>query len=470
MIVSRIFKARILRAARLIISVAVFAAPRLCLAQDNRTDDPPDPPRTAQTIGTSGTSGTTGPSGATGTTGTTGTSGAAQPIGATSPTPVGGMFTEPRLITKSIRFAVDKFEGRDQKKDGWYPEFSNMITGAGWISVGPGYRHYMWDKEAFFDASAAASWHLYTMAQTRFEAPDVTKHHISLGTQVMWQDQTQINYFGIGPDSLEADKSQYQLKSTDAVGYASIRPATSWTIGAEAGYLFSPKVSSPSGTFKPNLPTTIEEFPLDPAVDLPSQPAYIHGEAAITGDTRDYRGHPTRGGLYRLVATMYADQDTGVFSFRQYQAEAAQLIRLGGPNWILALHGWVVASEVSGGDEVPFYFLPSLGGATSLRSFSNYRFHDQNSALVNVESRWAVFTHVDFAVFADAGNVAPVFRDLNLDHTSVGAGLRLHAERTTFARLDAGYGSEGWHVFFRTSDLFRFSRITRRVAGIPFVP
>lgn len=445
----RVDRAQILRAARLVISVAVFAVPRLCQAQDNRTDDPPDFTGATQSSGKSGT-------------------GAA--IGATSPTPVGGLFMEPRLITKSIRLAVDKFEGTDQGKDGWYPEFSNMITGAGWVSVGPGYRHYMWNKEAFYDASAAVSWHLYTMAQTRLEAPDLTKHHVTVGSQVMWQDQTQINYFGIGPDSLEADKSQYQLKSTDAVGYASFRPATSWTIGAEAGYLFSPKVSSPTGTFKPNLPTTIEEFPQDPAVDLPSQPPYIHGEAAITGDTRDYRGHPTRGGLYRAAVTTYSDQDTGIFSFRQYQAEAAHFTQLGGPNWVLALHGWVVTSDVSSGHEVPFYFLPSLGGATSLRSFSNYRFHDQNSALVNVESRWAIFTHVDAAVFLDAGNVAPAFRDLNLDQTSVGAGLRLHAERTTFARLDVGHGSEGWHVFFRTSDMFRFSRITRRVAGIPFVP
>ena len=254
------------------------------------------------------------------------------------------------------------------------------------------------------------------------------------------------------------------------MGYASIRPWHSWTLGGEAGYLFSPTVSDPSGTFKPNVPTTIEEFPQDPGVGVPDQPNYIHAEVSFAGDTRDYRGHPTRGGLYRAVVTQFSDQDTGLFTFRQYEAEAARFVPLKGPDWILVLHGWLVASDVPTGHEVPFYFLPSLGGSTSLRGFSNYRFHDQNSALVNAESRWALFQHVDIAAFVDAGNVAGTFSDLNINHTDVGGGLRLHAEHSTFARLDVAYGAEGWHVYFRTSDVFRLSRITRRVVGIPFVP
>jgi hypothetical protein len=445
MIGKGIDRARILLSARCVIAVAVLAVPRLCLAQDNRTDDPPEFAPAAQ-------------------------GGGGGPVAATTQTPLGGLFTEPRLITKSIRFAVDKFEGKDKRESGWYPEFSNMITGAGWVSVGPGYRQWLWNKKAFYDASAAVSWHLYTMAQTRFEAPDLGKHHGVLGTQVMWQDETQINFFGVGPDSLESQKSQNQMRSTDAVGYASFRPWQSWTLGGEAGYLFSPNVSDPTGTFKPNVPTTIEEFPQVPGVTPSDQPNYIHAEAAFTGDTRDYRGHPTRGGLYRIAATQYSAQDTSLFTFRQYQAEALQLIRLKGPDWVLGLHGWVVASDVPTDHEVPFYFLPSLGGATSLRSFSNYRFHDQNLALVNAESRWALYQHVDFTAFVDAGNVAGSFSDLNIDHTSVGVGLMLHAEKSTFARLDVAHGSEGWHVYFRTSDLFRYARITRRVVGIPFVP
>jgi hypothetical protein len=87
-----------------------------------------------------------------------------------------------------------------------------------------------------------------------------------------------------------------------------------------------------------------------------------------------------------------------------------------------------------------------------------------------VESRWTVYTHLDTAVFFDAGNVAPRFADLNLDKTAIGGGLRLHTDTATFARLDAAHGAEGWMLVFRTSEPFRLSRLTRRVAAIPFVP
>jgi surface antigen Omp85-like protein len=442
MAVTTMHSAQMLQVVRLVIAMCVVAFPHLCAAQDDRSDDPPDFAPVSQSGGAAG---------------------------ATSATPMVGLFTEPKVISHAISLAVDKFEGQGKNNSGWYLELSNMITGSGWISLGPGYRKYVWNKEAYVDASGAVSWHLYTMAQTRFEAPDLTARHVMLGAQVMWQDQTQINYFGIGPNSPEI-QSQYRLRSTDMVGYGSFRPWGPWTLSAEAGYLISPQLSTPSGTFKPSVPPTQEAFPFDPGTQLADQPSYVHGQAAFTGDTRDYRGHPTRGGLYRLSVDTYNDQDTGTFTFRQYQAEALQFVRLGGPNWILALHGWVVNSDVSSDHQVPFYFQPSVGGATSLRSFDSYRYHDLNSALANIESRWAVYPHVDLAVFVDAGNVAPIFDQLNVDHTSVGAGVRFHTQRTSFARVDVAHGSEGWQCVFRTSDFFRFARITRRVADIPFVP
>jgi outer membrane protein assembly factor BamA len=136
----------------------------------------------------------------------------------------------------------------------------------------------------------------------------------------------------------------------------------------------------------------------------------------------------------------------------------------------LALHGWTVWSDVAPGRSVPFYLLPSLGGNNTLRSYPDYRFHDLNAAVLNAESRWALFTHVDVALFVDAGNVGPQFQDLNFDKRSYGGGIRLHTDRATFARLDVAQGAEGWRVVFRTSDPFRIARLTRRVAAVPFVP
>ena len=81
-----------------------------------------------------------------------------------------------------------------------------------------------------------------------------------------------------------------------------------------------------------------------------------------------------------------------------------------------------------------------------------------------------MMTHVDAAVFFDAGNIAPRLGDLSLDKRSYGAGVRLHTRRQTFARLDIARGGEGWRFVFRLTDPLDLSRLSRRTAAVPFVP
>jgi len=382
-----------------------------------------------------------------------------------------GLFAEPRVLNDAITRAFNRFGDTGSPNNGFYLELSNMITGSGWLSIGPGYRRSIAGGAGFVDMSAAVSWRAYNMMQGRLEFPDLADKHLAIGSQVMWQDQTQINYFGIGSSSSESDKSQYRMQSIDSVAYLAIKPVPSLSFGGEYGFLRRPDVMVPGGTFKLLLPPTEEAFPGDPGVSDAFQPNYLHGELSITSDTRDHRSRPTSGGVYRAAWTDFVDQSSSsdTFNFRQLEAEGAQFIPMM-DNWVIALHGWVVTSDVPHGHDVPFYLLPSLGGQNSLRSYSDYRFHDRALALVNAESRWTLFAHMDAAAFIDAGNVAPEFRDLNLNKTSYGGGLRFHTEKATFARVDAAYGAEGWRVIFRTSDPLRLSRLTRRVAAVPFVP
>ncbi len=430
--------------ARLCMTAVLIAVPLMAHAQDDRIDDPPDPPELLQGGGGSGSS----PHSSAG----------------------GALFAEPKIVTLAIDSAIESLGDSVKPSNGFYPELSNMITGSGFVSLGPGYRRQVFNRRAFVDTSAAASWHWYKMAQARLEFPDLASHRVTAGVQGMWQDETQVNYFGIGSNAPKANESQYRLQSTDIVGYASVRPVTSLSIGGELGWLGRPDIMTPGGTFRRDVPTTESLFPTDPGSALPFQPNLVHSEASLTADTRDNRSRPTRGSVYRAAVTDYNDQSTNAFSFREFEAEGLQFVRLRGPSWILAAHGWAVATDVPSGHVIPFYLLPSLGGNNTLRSFSDYRFHDRNLLLVNVESRWAIFTHVDAALFVDAGNVAPAFRDVNLDKRSYGGGIRFHTARATFARFDVAHGAEGWTAVIRTSDPFRLARLTRRVAGIPFVP
>jgi outer membrane protein assembly factor BamA len=175
------------------------------------------------------------------------------------------------------------------------------------------------------------------------------------------------------------------------------------------------------------------------------------------------------GLLLRGAASHYEDRNTGAFTHRRYEGEVAGFIPMAGERVVLALHSWVVSTPRQN-DTVPFYLLPSLGGSNTLRSFTDYRFHDRNMLAANAELRIAMMTHVDLAMFADAGNVAPQIGDLDLDKRSYGAGLRFHTRRQTFARIDIAHGSEGWKYLFRLNDPLSLSRLQRRAAAVPFVP
>ena len=395
-----------------------------------------------------------------------------QPAGSRDPAPTtavpSGLLAEPRIISRGIDLAAGARDRGNAPTDGFYPELGNLITGDGWISAGPGYRHRLFGGHALVDGSAAISWRAYKMARGRFELPGLARGRVAVGSEVRWEDYTQVNYFGIGTNSLESDRSEYRLKTVDVVGYASVKPTEWLSIGGRFGLLKQPTLSSAAGPFDRGFQNALQAFPLDPGVGDPTR--YLHGDASIAVDTRDHPEYPAYGGLYRAAAAQYSDRQTGQFSFRRYEVEGAQFIPFMDRKWVLALHGWGVFSDTSSNDQVPFYLLPSLGGHDTLRGYYDFRFHDRNLLVANVESRWALFSGVDIAAFADAGNVAARVGDLNIDKRSYGLGIRAHSRTSTLARIDVGHSTEGWRFFVKLNDPFGFSRLSRKAADVPFVP
>src|SRR5262249_61314418 len=65
-----------------------------------------------------------------------------------------GLFDEPNPIRHAVN-ATDNFVSDHDPADGVYAELGNMITGSGWISAGPGYRHHILGERAVIDPSAA---------------------------------------------------------------------------------------------------------------------------------------------------------------------------------------------------------------------------------------------------------------------------------------------------------------------------
>lgn len=379
-----------------------------------------------------------------------------------------GLVAEPLAVKRAVVFS-DRQLGKGDLTNGPYVKSWSMIPGGGWISGGLGYRHWYSEDRVFLDASAAISLHGYKTAEARVELPRLARSRVLLGSQVRWQDLTQVPFFGEGPDALESNVSEYRLKSKELAGYATFRPAQWIDIDARIGWL-KPSILPRAGFFLRDRPDTAEMLPGNIAYAISEQPSFTYTSAAISADTRDYPGHPTRGAFLRAAATHYSDRETNLFSFRQYEAEAERFVPLADSRVVIALHGWLIGSDTADGQSMPFYLQPGLGGHNSLRGYADYRFHDRNLLLVNAEARIAMMTHVDAAMFVDAGNVAPRLGDVNLAKRSYGAGLRLHSRRQTYARVDLARSDEGWRFMVRLSDPLNLARVSKRTAAVPFVP
>src|SRR5262249_6764102 len=155
----------------------------------------------------------------------------------------------PHIFTKGLDIAT-QLSGdyiNAPPKDGFYPEFGNMVTGEGFISAGPGYRRHFFGDRAFVDGSAAVSVRSYKQAQVRFEAPSLAKDRFTVGSQVKWLDYTQVDFFGIGSNTLQRTHSEYRLKDTDWVGYGAYRPWTWFSVGGNFGWLTRPSILGPEG-------------------------------------------------------------------------------------------------------------------------------------------------------------------------------------------------------------------------------
>lgn len=357
-----------------------------------------------------------------------------------------GFVVEPGWMQRVAIFA-DRQLGGGGTTNGFYVNSKSPVPGAGWLTLGPGYRRWYHRDSVLVDGSGGVSWRGYKIAQARVELPKLLRSRLTLGAQYRYQDFREVKTFGEGPDTLASDLSRYHLRSQNIVGYATVRPVRWLALGGQLGWV------------QPSIRT-------DPG----DEPGYAHAEVSLMADTRDFPDHPTRGGVWRVAASRFTERDRGDSSFDRLESEMAGFIPFAGSRIVLAVRGWLVATDTDAGQTVPFYLQPSLGGSDSLRSFSDYRFRDRHMLLGNAELRLALMTHVDLAAFVDAGNVAARLEDLDLNKRSYGAGLRLHTRRETFIRIDVARGSEGWRTMFRLSELLNLSRLARHQTPAPFVP
>jgi outer membrane protein assembly factor BamA len=176
---------------------------------------------------------------------------------------------------------------------------------------------------------------------------------------------------------------------------------------------------------------------------LGARTTYLHTQGTIGLDWRTSPGYSRRGVYLGATLHDYNDRD-GDFGFQMVQYEAIQHIPILRETWVLSFHQRVQTSSEKDGQQTPFFMLPALGGGSSLRGYSSWRFRDQHSLLLQAEWRIMINRYLDLAFFYDAGKVAARTKDLDLDdlHDDYGFGFRLHGPFATPLRIELSRSSE----------------------------
>jgi hypothetical protein len=283
-----------------------------------------------------------------------------------------------------------------------------------------------------------------------------------------WRQMRSLPYFGSGPSSQLFNRTSFGFRDPVLGTDGKVRVTPWLALGGRVEQIW------PYHTPGRRLPTIEQLFFPSDAPGFFTQPVFGRYQASIDlhipGGAGDafYQGTKTR-----TTYAIYDDQTYETFNFRRFDAEAQQIFAGIGAHHRLTLSGWVSTSMIDAGQDVPIGLQPTLGGNSEIRSvhdnrlgsdgtdatlrgYRDLRFRDRNLLLLQAEYRVPIWGPIDATVFADAGKVARVRSDLDLNdlRRDVGFSFSIMKGWETWARVDVGFGSgEGTRVYFTLGDL-----------------
>lgn len=284
----------------------------------------------------------------------------------------------------------------------------------------------------------------YTDLRAEFGLLNVGGSRLGFRLRAAYFEWKQMPFFGRGQNSRKDLESNFRFDSGEVGGEVVWRPGN---LELSSGAFFlTPEIAAGESS---EFPSFDQIFDRTAVPGAEAQPDFLRYDAGIA-----YDGRPTHrdwtafagpgGGYYGIKYSFYDDRDLGRYDFHRVEIEAQQHIPV---KWrrAIVLRANAVFTDTTGDNVVPFYYQPTLGGQSMLRSFPEYRFYDDNRLLFTGEYRWAAWSALNMALFVDLGKVYPDSESLSLDdlESSYGFGFRFKSAFGFLARVDLAFGDEG---------------------------
>ncbi|HEY7514156.1 MAG TPA: BamA/TamA family outer membrane protein, partial [Vicinamibacteria bacterium] len=336
----------------------------------------------------------------------------------------------------------------------WQPDIDGSrisATGSAFVSVNK-YQYYDFvlgriahGPEGGFPERTVKTDDVYELGQIQVRRGSET---FTVAGFVRYEDYTQLDYYGLGNDSVPESQTNYRTRDTTAglsVGWR----YRHLMLAARGGVLETRLLSGTND----DVPSTEEVFDDGTAPGLTAAPDYWFFLAQAAWDRRDVAFNPKNGFFLGLQVSRYEDRRSDAFAFTRYGADARGYFSLGSPQRVVALRALYGNQDADDGARVPFYLQEFLGGSHTLRGFASFRFRGTDSLLLQAEYRWEPAGALELAAFVDAGQVAARSADLSLSElkTSYGVGLRIKTWQAVMVRMDLAWSEEGTRFLFRFS-------------------
>ncbi len=282
----------------------------------------------------------------------------------------------------------------------------------------------------------------------------LTNEDQSLDGGFTFRRLTESQFWGLGINSLEADKSDYEWRRTQVGAAGHTQDSGSFRFAGSAGW----EENRIGEGHDDNLPDIGDTFPLDSLFGSQETLRYAVGGGQLTADFTHLKFLQPRG--FKFIGDVAFHGGTGDTDsdFLTLQGEVHGYIPIN-DRQEFALFG-LVETQPSWGRGVPFYYLSQLGGPDFLRGYSTARFRDRDRLTWIVEWRYEAWRELqgraraEWFVFWDGGTVAPSLGELSDFRYDYGFGLRFADQAGPGAHFFFAWGGEGFRFSFRLISAF----------------
>jgi surface antigen Omp85-like protein len=256
------------------------------------------------------------------------------------------------------------------------------------------------------------------------------------------------DFFGIGPDTRKADKTNYALRRVNLESRLTAKTDGPLSAVFSAGVEWD---KTQRGRDDDHYST----HDIYSNTELPgiAEKAVLGALALeLRRDTRP--GNYLSGGLQIIRAGFYLQLDGNRFAFWKTTVDLRKHVHLF-YNRMLVLRLAAENTERLGERLVPFYHLSELGRGSTVRGFDRGRFRDDSMLMASAEYRYPIWRNFDFGIFGDAGQVSPdIFRQLALNDFRLGYGMsfRIRGAKGLITMLELGKSSDGWRFYLGFND------------------